>query len=107
MPFEKGHIGIGGRPKKIQTLVKDFIKEYPQAVEQLMLTLYEQGINGDTEAAKYVIDRIKGKPRSNIGIEDETKDLLAATVYLKLCELQDKQIASKCDIIDMEVTDAI
>ena len=110
MPFQEGNTYGKGPPKKLKTQVKDFIKEYPQAVEQLMLTLYEQGINGDTEAAKYVIDRIKGKPKTNIGIAEDDKGLLAASVYLRLCELQDKaskplQKASKCDIIDVEVED--
>jgi len=66
MPFQKGHPPMGGRPKKIKTQVKDFIKEHPYAVETLMKTLYDMGIEGDREAAVYIIDRIKGRPSQSI-----------------------------------------
>ena len=47
--FEKGREKTGGRTKGVKTQVKDFIKEYPQAVEALMVMLYERGIEGDVE----------------------------------------------------------
>ena len=79
-----------GRPKKLHTQVKDFVKEYPQAVEELMVTLYELGIKGDIEAAKYVIDRIKGKPKATLGIAEEDRDMVTAALYVEFCKYQDR-----------------
>ena len=79
-----------GRPPKLKTQVKDFIKEYPQAVEELMVTLYELGIKGDIEAAKYVIDRIKGKPKATLGIAEEDRDLLKAATVVEFFKLMDR-----------------
>ena len=79
-----------GRPKKLHTQVKDFVKEYPQAVEELMVTLYELGIKGDIEAAKYVIDRIKGKPKATLGIAEEDKELLKASTVVEFYKLMDR-----------------
>ena len=64
MPFQKGHPPMGGRPKKKITIIKDFVKAHPYAVEELMNTLYEAGVKGDRESAMYIIDRLRGKPRS-------------------------------------------
>lgn len=69
MPFQKGNKLSKGRPKKTKTQVKDFIKAYPYAVETLMQTLYKKGIKGDIEAAKYVVDRIQGKPKAQTDIK--------------------------------------
>lgn len=69
MPFQKGHKFGKGRPKKIQTQVKDWAKEHPYAVAELMQALYDKGIQGDAESAKYVIDRIKGKPKQQTDID--------------------------------------
>ena len=88
--FKKGHPGMGGRPKKLQTQVKDFIKEHPYAVETLMKVLYEMGIEGDREAAIYIIDRIKGKPKATLGIAGEDKALLTAATVLAFRKLMDK-----------------
>ena len=81
-----------GRPTKLRTQVKDFIKEYPQAVEALMKMLYERGIKGDVEAAKYVIDRIKGKPKATLGIAGEDKELLTAATVLAFRGMMNKQL---------------
>ena len=62
--FKKGHPPMGGRPKKKITIIKDFVKAHPYAVEELMNTLYEAGVKGDRESAMYIIDRLKGKPRA-------------------------------------------
>ena len=66
MPFEKGNKLGKGRPKKIKAQVKDWIEAHPYAVAELMQVLYEQGIDGDAEAAKYIIDRVKGRPKQAI-----------------------------------------
>lgn len=87
--FKKGHKGGPGRPPKLQTQVKDFIKEHPYAVETLMTTLYEKGIKGDREAAMYIIDRIKGKPKATIGIDEEDRDLLKAATVVEFFKLMD------------------
>ena len=79
-----------GRPKKLKTQVRDFIKEYPQAVEELMLTLYDKGISGDREAAMYIIDRIKGKPKATVGIAEEDKELLTVATVLAFRKMMDE-----------------
>tara|TARA_Y100000310_G_C20445372_1_gene698139 strand:- start:235 stop:612 length:378 start_codon:yes stop_codon:yes gene_type:complete len=89
--FQPGWKGGPGRPKKLKTQVKDFIKEYPQAVEQLMVTLYELGIKGDIEAAKYVIDRIKGKPKATIGIDEQDKELVSIATVLAFRKMIDNR----------------
>ena len=89
MPFEKGRQKTGGRGKSTKTQVKDFIKEHPYAVETLMQTLYEKGIKGDREAAMYIIDRIKGKPKATLGIAEEDKELLTAATVLEFYKLMD------------------
>lgn len=92
-----------GRPSKLRTQVKDFIKEYPQAVEALMVMLYERGIKGDVEAAKYVIDRIKGKPKSTIGIDEGDGRALAALAFIELIRLQDQELIEG-DIDAIQIT---
>ena len=66
MPFQKGHKLSKGRPKSKKTQVKDWIQAHPYAVAELMQVLYEQGIEGDREAATYIIDRVKGRPKQAI-----------------------------------------
>ena len=69
MPFQKGHKFGKGRPPKAKKQAKDWIEAHPYAVGALMQVLYEKGIDGDREAATYVIDRIKGKPKQQTDIE--------------------------------------
>ncbi len=66
MPFEKGNKLGKGRPKKVRVQVKDWIEAHPYAVAELMQVLYEEGIKGDREAATYIIDRVKGRPKQAI-----------------------------------------
>ena len=87
--FQSGWKGGPGRPKKLKTQVKDFVKKYPQAVEELMLVIYEMGIEGDLEACKYFIDRVKGKPKAILGIDEDDKELLAASTMIEFFKLQD------------------
>ncbi len=75
MPFEKGGKPGPGRPKKKSTQVKDWIQAHPYAVSELMQALYEAGVEGDTESAKYVIDRIKGKPTAHTDITTDGEEL--------------------------------
>ena len=71
MPFQPGNkLSPGGprpnsgRPKSRKTQLKDFETAYPNAYYDLMIILYENGIKGISEDAKYVIDRLKGKPKT-------------------------------------------
>ena len=89
--FKPGWKGGPGRPPKLKTQVKDFIKEHPYAVETLMTTLYEKGIEGDRESAMYIIDRIKGKPKATIGIAGEDKKLLTLATILEFRKLIDSE----------------
>ncbi len=89
--FQPGNKLGKGRPKKLKTQVKDFIKEHPYAVETLMKILYEKGIAGDRECAMYIIDRIKGKPKATLGIAEEDKDLLTAATVLAFRRMMDAQ----------------
>ena len=83
--FQPGNqLGKKGRPKKIKSQVKDWIKDHPFAVSELMEALYDAGIKGDTESAQYVIDRIKGKPKQQTVVELEGADQLSAGFVLHL-----------------------
>ncbi|KKN09085.1 hypothetical protein LCGC14_1049960 [marine sediment metagenome] len=85
--FQPGNkIGAKGRPKKIKSQVKDWIQEHPYAVAELMQALYEAGIEGDTESAKYVIDRIKGKPTAHTDITSDG-EALGVGVVTRINEL--------------------
>lgn len=93
-----------GRPKKLKTQVKDFIKEHPYAVEALMNVLYEAGIKGDRESAIYVIDRIKGKPKAITGLDEADRDLLDRATMLEFFMIQDryrKQLQEGIDAIQI------
>ena len=78
---------MGGRPKKKSTIIKDFVREHPYAVETLMNVLYGMGIKGDRESATYVIDRIKGKPKVTLGMDEEDREVLKAATVMKIFEL--------------------
>lgn len=90
MKFQKGNKFGKGRPPKLKTQVKDFIKEHPYAVETLMTTLYEMGIEKDREAAMYIIDRIKGKPKAITGMDAEDREALNAATLVKLFQMMDE-----------------
>jgi len=88
--FQPGNKLGRGRPPKLKTQVKDFIKEHPYAIETLMKTLYDMGIKGDREACMYLIDRVKGKPKAILGIDEEDRDLLKAATVVEFFKLMDK-----------------
>ena len=66
---------------------KDFVREHPYAVETLMNVLYGMGIKGDRESATYVIDRIKGKPKVTLGMDEEDWEVLKAATVMRIFEL--------------------
>jgi len=86
--FKPGWKGGPGRPPKLKTQVKNFIKEHPYAVETLMTVLYEAGIKGDREAAIYVIDRIKGKPKAVTGLDEADRELVKAQTVVEFMKLR-------------------
>ena len=89
--FKAGHKGGPGRPPKLKTQVKDWIKEHPYAVAALMQVLYEKGIDGDRECAMYVIDRIKGKPKATIGMDAEDKGLVSMALIMEFRKMVDNK----------------
>ena len=96
--FKLGNPGGPGAPKKLKTQVKDFIKKYPLAVEELMVVIYEMGIEGDLEACKYFIDRIKGKPKAIMGIDEADKELLTVATVLAFRKMVDTNLLEEGSI---------
>lgn len=57
----------GGQPKKPETQLRDWEKEHPNAYAQLMDFLLEcVDVGKDVESAKYLIDRLKGRPHISL-----------------------------------------
>jgi len=77
MPFQSGNKLGQGRPKKAKAQAKDWAEAHPYAVAELMQVLYDEGIRGDIDSAKYVIDRIRGKPK--ISVDSRVKHELELT----------------------------
>ncbi len=95
MPFQKGNQYAkgkkrGGRPPKLETVVKRFIEQHPNAYEELMNKLYTQGKEGDITAAQYVCDRLKGKPGVKIDLDVGVKpyDALIKEMAQEIARLQ-------------------
>ena len=108
MPFEEGNQlrkGLkspnSGRKPSSKTLLKRWESNNPLAVAELMQVLYEAGITqrvitcpqckerieinsiGDTESAKYVIDRLKGRPHQSIDQRTSLNISLTADDYAR------------------------
>jgi len=67
MVFQPGNKLGKGRPKKKSTIIKEFAKAHPMAVDALMEMLYNLAMKkSDKEAAQYIIDRLKGRPHQSI-----------------------------------------
>jgi len=45
------------------------------------------GIKGDRESATYVIDRIKGKPKVTLGMDEEDREVLKAATVMAIFKL--------------------
>ena len=54
-----------GRKPGVKTQAIEFEKTYPNAVYDLLTTLYNKGLDGDKDSAIYVIDRLRGRPSSS------------------------------------------
>uniref|UniRef100_A0A6M3KZE7 Uncharacterized protein n=1 Tax=viral metagenome TaxID=1070528 RepID=A0A6M3KZE7_9ZZZZ len=87
--FQQGHKLATGRPKKKSTIYKEFIKKHPMAYEEMLELLYNLAMNKtDREAAQYICDRLKGRPKQAIETTGEIKldpgKLLIAIQALRL-----------------------
>jgi len=73
MPFQKGHKfskggarpGAGRKPSQT-TQRKRFLEKYPDAFEKLLEAEYKKGLQGNSDSAQYVMDRIAGRPHQSI-----------------------------------------
>ena len=52
--------------KAKKTVIKEFIDKHPHAYDELMEILYKIAKDGDIDSAKYVLDRLKGRPHISI-----------------------------------------
>lgn len=97
MPFQLGNTYGKGRPKKTKKQAKDWIKAHPYAVATLLDVLYQKGLDGDREAAMYVVDRIKGKPRQQTDIDVSGGNQLGAGLVVELFKiLTERQRQIEC-----------
>jgi len=94
-----------GRKPSLKTQVKRFEQEHPEAYDKLMEALYLRGLGtlerecphcrkkfidpyvGESEDAKYVIDRIKGKPKVTLGMDEEDREALNAHTVMQIFKL--------------------
>ena len=98
--FQPGNKLGQGRPKKISTQIKDFQKEHPHAYDQLMCKLYAMGLSGDREAAQYVCDRLKGRPRAEIDTRYSGEIKLDYTVLMaKITEFESNYLIGEGTIV--------
>ena len=102
--FEKGHQKVGGRKPSIKTQLKRFEEKHPEAYDKLMEVLYDSGLDGHSLDAQYVIDRLKGKPTSKIGIDEIDKELLTVATVLAFRKLVDTNLLEEGSI-DGEYTE--
>ena len=58
--------GRSGPRKKRETQYDDWIRANPGKIVSLLEVLCDKGLDGDREAAIYVIDRVLGRPRQEI-----------------------------------------
>lgn len=91
MPFQKGNtFGIKGRTPSRKTQLKRFEERHPKAYDQLMEVLFSSGLDGHSLDAQYVIDRIKGKPKATIGIDEADANLLKAATVVQFFQMMDR-----------------
>ncbi len=93
MPFQRGNtLGKAGRTPSIKTQLKRFEQKHPEAYDKLMEILYEKGLTGSSIDAQYVIDRIKGKPKVQIGLDEADRELLSVATILEFRKLMDRPL---------------
>lgn len=71
--FQKGHQTRkgqknpnAGRKPKLSTDIRAELQGKPERVRDLLIKLYEAGMNGNTDAAKFYIEMVLGKARQPI-----------------------------------------
>ena len=109
--FSSGHNGaFEGIVQGVKRQVKDWQEEHPRAYGELMDTLlsraqgryvvtcphchqtFKDTVVGDSEAARYIIDRIKGKPRQQTELDIKGGERLPAAYAVAVFQLfTDKQ----------------
>lgn len=71
--FLKGHTlskggarpGSGRKPSN-STQRRRFLEKFPDAYEKLLEAEYKKGLQGNSDSAQYVMDRIAGRPHQSI-----------------------------------------
>lgn len=73
MKFQKGHKFAkggkregAGRPPSKNTVIKRLLDKHPNAYEELLSQEYDKAIKGNSESARYVMDRLRGRPHQSI-----------------------------------------
>lgn len=100
--FEKGHkLAKGGKregagrkksPATIRKEVKrDFETEYPNAYFELLLKEYGKGIQGNSQSAQYVMDRLRGRPSQMVTMPEDDRKLLQASTVIEFWKLLKSQ----------------
>lgn len=106
--FQKGNtLGKKGRPLGIKKQVRNWLAENPNRFAEVMDLIEQHGkgrrviicpkckteildpISGKLEALTYEADRIKGKPKATVGIDEEDRDLLKAATVVEFYKLMD------------------
>ena len=77
--------GKSGRKKVISTIVSEAIDAVRQDLPLLFVKLKERALDGDREAAIYLIDRVLGKPK--VQAEIESKGDINVSLLVALLEL--------------------
>lgn len=93
-----GDINRNGRPKKGMSMT-EILNTYGEQKkikingvetdmkEAVAVKLYELALKGDVSALKYIYDRIDGKPKETIDLNDKREDKLAQLME-KITELK-------------------
>ena len=71
MPFKKGHVGMGGRPKSPRTIEKEKALVYiaervTKELKPIIDKEIEQAKEGDKNAREDLLNRAYGKPKETI-----------------------------------------
>lgn len=73
--------GIAGRPMLPKTLVNKALRLVDQNIPEIFQSLIDKALNGDREAAIYLINRRLGMPKATLEVEG---DLLGVQAVVEL-----------------------
>jgi hypothetical protein len=97
-PGDKPRLGHknpnAGRKPSLKTQVKRFKERHPDAYDDLMEVLYAKGMQGESEDAKYVCNRLQGMPSAKVGLDEDTMKLIDAQRMARIAELAHNEVAS-------------